>query len=162
LNLLESAQRLGALRAVELACFRRLGERSAWLEPAGCARWAGSASRAHSWRASLIEELLPVSVGLPSFEELTVIPGGALGDELGRILPEIGLDSGPATTAEDGRELVVAMALGLYPRLVGEYTSLLQLCTPACDGAVARIMTRALGDLETVRAEGVELSSRTS
>src|SRR5208283_85984 len=51
LNLNESSSRLGALRAVELECFRLLGERAPQLEPPGCARWAASAALAHAWRS---------------------------------------------------------------------------------------------------------------
>ena len=88
MNLLDSSRRLGELRAVELACFRRLGERAPRLTPASCARWASAAARAHAWRASLLESLLPVSKGLPGWEELTVVGDGPLGDELARTLPE--------------------------------------------------------------------------
>jgi hypothetical protein len=160
LNLVESSRQLGALRAVELECFRRLGGRAARLEPASCARWAASASLAHAWRASLIEELLPVSAGLPPPEELTVLPTGTLGDELARALPEI--ESVPAPGVgrrDDGWQLVTELAGRLYPRLVEEYTRRLEKCSPAADGAVARTMRRAVADLESVRADGVALVS---
>lgn len=90
MNLFDSSRHLGGLRAVELTCFRRLGERAPRLVPASRARWAASASHAHAWKASLLEVLLPVSVGLPGLEELTILPEGTLADELARALPDLG------------------------------------------------------------------------
>lgn len=165
MNLLDSSRRIGALRAVELACFRRLGERAPWLAPASCAGWAASASRAHAWRASLLEELLPVSVGLPGPEELTVLPVGALGDELARALPDrghAGPDPGPGAQSgdlpqDDGLLLVADVSGRLYPCLLGEYARLLDLCAPAADGPLVRTVGRAVADLEVVRAQGAKL-----
>ena len=100
-----------------------LGERAPQLAAPGCARWAASASLAHAWRASLLEDLLPVSVGLPDLEELTVLPAGALAEELARVLPPI--DAGllppdrrrpaPALTdnrTDDGRALIADLSIG--------------------------------------------------
>jgi hypothetical protein len=168
LNLLDTSRKLGALRAVELTCFRRLGERAPGLVPASCARWAASASLAHAWRASLLESLLPVSTGLPGLEELTVLPENHLGDELARALPERDDGSCSAGTApgsrdsppDTGLQLVADVTGGLYPLLLAEYALRLELCTQAADGAVVRTIGRAVADLEVVRAEGSALCSR--
>ena len=117
LNIFESARQLGALRAVELACFARLGERAPELSPAGCARWAASASRAHAWRAGLLEDLLPVSVGLPGPAELTVVPEGALADGP-RAVPARRPGSARAASAA-GRDSRTDNGSGLVRGLVG-------------------------------------------
>jgi hypothetical protein len=168
LNLLESSHQLGALRAVELSLFQRLGARAASLEPAACARWAASASLAHVWRASLLEELLPVSVGLPGLAELTVLPESVLVVELNRALPDPG--AGPAGPAGgvgggeavlgDGCRLVAEITGPLYDLLLAEYALRLGVCTEAADGAVVRSLKRAVADLEVVRAEGAALNGR--
>ena len=163
MNIIESAGHLGSLRAVELACFARLGERAPELSPASCARWAASASRAHAWRAALLEDLLPVSAGLPGAAELTVLPESPLGEELARSLPVPGRDPGAPRSAErdsrpdNGLELVSGIVSRLYPLVLGEYALGLERCTPAADGAVARGIRRAVADLEAVRAEGAAL-----
>ncbi|MGA3214148.1 MAG: hypothetical protein ABSD97_00470 [Acidimicrobiales bacterium] len=167
MNLLESSRHLGALRAVELTCFRRLGERAPRLAPPSCARWAAAASLAHAWRASLLEDLLPLSPGLPGPAELTVLPEDLLGDELARALPEQGDDAFPGMAAgfcdspsDNASQLVADLAGGLYPVLLARYRLRLQLSSPAADGAVVRTIGRAVADLEAVQAEGVALSSR--
>ncbi|MGO9332991.1 MAG: hypothetical protein ACLQCU_02855 [Acidimicrobiales bacterium] len=170
MNLLDSSRHLGGLRAVELTCFRRLGERAPRLVPASCARWAASASLAHAWRASLLEVLLPVSAGLPGLEELTILPEGTLGDELARALPDRGQalaergrvrDPRDRDSREyDGLSLIADLSGRLYPLLLAEYARRLELCSPAADGAVVRAMGRAMADLEVVRAEGAVLRGR--
>ena len=150
MDLLESSRRLGALRAFELSCFRRLGELAPRLEPASCARWASSASLAHAWRASLLEGLLPVSAGLPGLSELTVCREGELVELLERVMPvRVGTDP------LDGREIAGEVLGELYPRLLREYAGVLERCEPASDGAVARSVRRAMADLEVIRAEGL-------
>jgi hypothetical protein len=168
LKLLETSRHIGALRAVELTCFRRLGERAPELVPASCARWAASASLAHAWRASLLEALLPVSRGLPGLAELTVLPEGLLGECLARALPEPdNVSSVPAAPSgsrdsppDNGLKLVFELTGRLYPLLLAEYALRLELCTPAADRPVVRTIGRAVADLEVVRAEGAALCSR--
>lgn len=164
MNLQEASSYLGAVRAVELACFRRLGERARWLEPASCVRWAASASLAHAWRATELEGLLPVSVGLPGPYELTVLPGGVLGDELARALPEapgelVGGEFRDSPTVS-GPRLVVDLVERLYPLLAGEYARHLESPGPASDGPMLRCMGRAAADLEAIRADGAALCIR--
>jgi hypothetical protein len=164
LNLPEASKYLGAVRAVELACFRRLGERARWLEPASCARWASSASLAHAWRASELEVLLPVSVGLPGADELTVLPTSALADELARALPEgagklAGAESRDSQTVS-GPRLVADIVERLYPLLLVEYARHLLRPSPASDGPMLRGLGRAAADLEAIRADGAALCDR--
>lgn len=166
MNILESAKTIGALRAVELACFERLGERAPLLSPPSCARWAAAASLAHAWRASQLEELLPVSVGLPSLDEVTVLPDGPLGAELDLTLPALGdavrlagdarpsESAGEAAEAGDARAFVAELSSRLYGQLLAEYSRRLEVSSPASDGAVLRTLGRVVADLEVVRAEG--------
>jgi len=157
-----------------LACFARLGERAPRLTAPDCARWAASSSLAHGWRASLLEGLLPVSVGLPSLKDLTVLPDDALGDELARVLPvrllpapvppdlAPGHDRGPSPGNRDSRtdddiRLIADLTGQLYPVLLAAYRRRLELSSPASDGAVTRVLGRAVADLEVVRAEGAAL-----
>jgi hypothetical protein len=166
LNFHESSRQLGSIRAVELALFRILGERAPHLVPAGCAVWAAWASRAHAWRASLLEELLPISVGLAGLDELTVLPGGAIGDELARSLSKssdgaaagaLPGDESRDRRADSGPPLVEDVSGRLYPLLIDEYARYLDKCEPAADGAAMRAVGRALADLEAVRAAGAAL-----
>ena len=164
MNLHDSSRQLGSIRALELACFRLLGERAPRLEPASFAVWAASASRAHAWRAALLEELLPVSAGLPGLEELTVLPGGALGEALARWLPESGDgfadDEYRDRRSDNGLRLVADVTGRLYPLLIGEYALHLDKCTSTADGAVIRAIGRATADLEAVQQEGAVLCAR--
>ena len=161
MNLLESAEALGALRGVELACFARLGERARRVAIPSCALWAASASRAHAWRASLLEGLLPVSAGLPGLAELTVVPDGPLGVALARALP-VGASApvGREGPDEDGPSLIADLTAHLYPLLLTGYLRRLEAATPAADGPVVRILGRAVADLEVVQAEAALLLSR--
>ncbi len=157
MNLLDSARHLGGLRAVELACFRRLGEQAPRLVAPAYARWAASASLAHAWRASLLEDLLPVSPRLPSLEELTVLPAGPLGDALSQALPEpdeAWAASPGDSPGDDGWRLLARLSGRFYPLLLADYRHRLAICSPAADGALVRTIGRAVADLETVRAEG--------
>lgn len=156
MNLLESATELGRLRAAEIACFECLGALAPRLRPAPFALFAASASRAHAWRAALVEELLPVSDGLPSAAELTVA-GGLLSEGLG-LLAGMGRDpSASGGPTADGARVVSLVLERLYPELVAAYGSLLARCRPVSDGAVARNLRRALSDLEAVSGEGAAL-----
>ncbi len=161
MKLLESARCLGGLRAVELTCFARLGERAPQLASPGCARWAASASLAHAWRASLLEDLLPVSIGLPDLEDLTVLPAGALAEELARVLPLVDARPLPPsrdTRTDDGRALIADLSHRLYPFLLEAYNDRMELASPSADGAVVRNLSRAVADLEIVRNEGAVLA----
>ncbi len=161
MKLLESAKWLGGLRAVELTCFARLGERAPQLAAPACARWAASASLAHAWRASLLEDLLPVSIGLPNLDDLTVLPAGALADELARVLPSVDAHPLPLSRdsgTDDGRVLIADLSHRLYPFLLKAYNDRMELASPPADGAVVRNLARAVADLEIVRNEGATLA----
>jgi len=115
---------------------------------------------AHAWRASLVEGLLPVSVGLPGLAELTVIPQGPLAEELARALPDPAFDPLPRSRdsrGDDGRSVVVGLCDRLYPLLLSEYSLRLELASPAADGPVIRVIGRVIADLEAVRSDGTSL-----
>ena len=111
-----------------------------------------------------------MSPGLPGLDELTALPGGLLGEELARCLPDrVETGAAPAPGAgglgrppDDGRRLLGDLCGGLYPHLMAEYVRHLEKCTLAADGAVVRTIGRAVADLETIRAEGTALRASLS
>ena len=87
LNLLESARCLGGLRAVELTCFARLGERAPRLAAAGV-RALGGVGEPRSRLAGIAAR--GPAAGLdraPGSGRPHGLPAGALADELARVLP---------------------------------------------------------------------------
>jgi len=98
---------------------------------------------------------------LPGLEELTVLPGGALGEALARWLPESGDgfadDEYRDRPSDKGLRLVADVTGRLYPLLIGEYVLHLDKCTPTADGAVIRAIGRATADLEAVQQQGAVL-----
>ncbi len=159
LTLHESAAGLGRLRYVEVGFFERVGRRAAHLEPSAVAIWAEGASLAAAWRAELLAELLPVSVGLPKSDELTCSAGAAVDlvlDRLGPPAREAGRDTGPVLVptghgrhggAPAGPALVEHVATTFYPGLLAAYESRRAACSPAADGPVLRAMVRVIADL---------------
>jgi hypothetical protein len=163
LTLHESAAGLGRLRFVEVGFFERVGRRAAALEPAPVAIWADSASRAAAWRASLLAELLPVSVGLPDAEELTRSAGPAVDQALDRLGPPAGDALGdpphrrktapgaetprPAADWLDGPDLVAYVVKSFYPALLGAYEARQASHCPAADPPVLRVLARVVADL---------------
>jgi len=145
MRLAESVRQVGGLVAVEHTCFRVLGRRAPAISPPSHVRWASGASLAHDWRRRQLVELLPVSVGLATPEELTVLPAC----ELGRSVAE--LDRAP--------ELVRAVLTGCYPLLLSAYRELLAAASSPADGALWRVLGRVLYDLEVVASDGAVLVS---
>jgi len=108
----------------------------------------------------MVEGLLPVSVGLPSFAELTILPDGQLRDELARSLPDPSLEPRPRSRdsrGDEGRPLVVDLCDRLYPLLLSDYSRRLEIVSLAADGPVIRVIGRVIADLEAVRSEGMSL-----
>jgi hypothetical protein len=58
---------------------------------------------------------------------------------------------------DNGLQVLSGVVTRLYPLLLGEYALHLELATPAADGAVSRVIRRAVADLEAVTAEGTAL-----
>lgn len=155
LTLHQSAAGLGRLRYVEVGFFERVGRRASLLEPAPVAIWAEAASLAAAWRASLIAELLPVSVGLPDAAELTRSAGEAVDAALDRLGPppaEGAADQGAgqpgsAVAGLDGAALVEHVAESFYPALLAAYETRRAARAPAADGPVLRMLVRVIADL---------------
>ena len=163
LSLHESAAGLGRLRYVEVGFFERVGRRAASLQPPQVAIWADSAARAAAWRASLLGELLPVSVGLPAAAELTRSAGAAVDlalDRLGppedetRLFPPSrqrpamqAVPSRPAGEVLDGPALVAHVASSFYPALLGAYEGRRAMDSAAADPPVRRVLARVIADL---------------
>jgi len=166
LNLHDSAVQLGGLRAIELASFERLGARAVRDGDDAEARWCASASLAHAWRAGLLEDLLPVSAGLPSADDLTVLPAGPLAEALDRALPAVppGADDtadrvlqAGGSQPDGGCALVADLVEGLYPALSAVYEHRIATAGAAADGPLVRTLTRVSSDLREVTARGAML-----
>ena len=76
LTLLESVDLLGRYRYVELEGFTASEGGARRSRTPAIRRYLAGASLAHGWRARLIEERLPVSVGLPGTKPSTRSPSG--------------------------------------------------------------------------------------
>lgn len=182
LSLLESAEVLGHIRYVELAAFERLGHRARRSSSAPLAAYLAGASLAHAWRASLVEDHLPVSLGLPGPAELTRSPGDDVDQVLGLLGPEASPPGGhPGPPAEGGgeplaadgnggaggaapgrgadEELVEALVGVLYPAMLAGYERRIAIASPASDPPLVRALRRAAADLAAVIEEGRPLVS---
>ena len=148
LSLLESADLLGRWRFVELAAFVALGRRAASCEVPSVATYLAGASLAHGWRARLVEERLPVSVGLPGIAECTRAPSHEIGEALA------------TAVAGDDAEVLDALLGALYPAMSAGYAERLAVASPAADPPVARLLGRLLADLDAVRRDGALLAGR--
>lgn len=147
LSLLESADLLGRYRYVELAAFVALGERATHCSESSVASYLSGASLAHAWRARLLEERLPVSVGLP----------GAVASTRA---PSLDLDAALATlVAGDDGDVLDGLLGALYPAMVAGYVDRLAVASPAADPPIVRMLGRLLADLDAVRREGTEVAA---
>jgi hypothetical protein len=142
LTLAETADLLGRYRHVELSLFARLGGRAPSCEDAAVVVYLAGASRAHGFRAGLVEPLLPVSDGLPRAAELTRSPGERF-DEALEVL----------TAGSDG-ELLDALVGTFYPAMAAGYAEHLAVAVSPADAAVHRMLRRLLADLAATTAEG--------
>jgi hypothetical protein len=133
LQLVEQAAVAGGLRYVELALFARLGRAAPELGAAALTVWASSASMRAAWRAEALEELLPVSVGLPTGEACTVPPG-------------------PMTAAlVNEAETAAGWAADVYEVLLAAYGIRLSNLSAAADPPFERVLTRLVADLDSER-----------
>ncbi len=143
LTLAETADLLGRYRHVEFSLFARLGERAPSCEDAAVVVYLAGASRAHGFRAALVEPLLPVSDGLPVAAELTRSPGDRF-DEALEVLAVAGHDE----------ELLDALVGTFYPEMAAGYAEHLAVAVSPADAAVHRMLRRLLADLAATTAEG--------
>lgn len=148
LTLLESATLVGRYRYVELACFEVLGRAAATGEQT-FAPYLSASARAHAFRAELFAELLPVSVGLPSSAELTASPGS----DVDAALAFLG-------GLEPPRLVAVTVSV-LYPAMLDGWRHRLELASPFSDPPLARVLRRAIDDLDAVRTDGEPLVDST-
>jgi hypothetical protein len=135
LTIEEMAFVLGGFRFVELSAFERLGrlaseERS--LEPA-VVTFASAASMAHAWRAAQLEELLPVSVGLPGVDECT----RPQGPQSRHFVAELSLEG----------------AASWYRTLAAAYRRRAGHAHPSADGPIIRVLRRLEADILAVAGD---------
>ncbi len=149
LDLFATASLIGRYRYVELSLAALTGARAAAGTPP-LASFLSGASGAHSWRAGLFEERLPVSAGLPDAGACTASPGPALE----RALDVLG-------TCEEAA-LVASLVEDLYPAMLASWRAHAAAASPLADAPVLRMLRRTSDDLAAVRAEGAALLAATS
>lgn len=125
LPLILAASVLGELCRLELSLFAWLGEAAPSCGSPEEVVWASSASLRAAWRASQLETLLPVSVGLPRAD---VAPAPS------------GLSSAHGVVTE--------VATTWYKVLAAAYSFRLDRLSSAADGPLERVLQRVLADLE--------------
>lgn len=136
-TIFSTADLVGRERYVELALFQGLGGRSIAVVEPDVMVFLANAARSHAWRARQLEELLPVSLGLPGVDEATASPGSLVDDA-------VSLASAEGT----GAEILEAIGRVLYPQMLGAYRVHLVSCSPAADLPVVVVLQRVIADLE--------------
>jgi hypothetical protein len=149
LTLLESVDLLGRYRYVELAAFTAVGARAASAQAPGVQRYLAGASLAHGWRARMIEDRLPVSVGLPGTDACTRSPSSSV-DRAISLCVEPAVDD----------DVLIALVGALYPAMAAAYRERIAVASPAADRPIVRALGRVLADLESVIADGNALLAR--
>lgn len=132
-----SADLLGRERYVELGCFRALGERALHAGDASVMVVLSAAARSHAWRAKQLEELLPVSLGLPGADESTRSPGEAIDAAIALI-----------ATESDDAEVARALSRVLYPAMLASFREHLVSGEDAADRPASAVLGRVISDLE--------------
>lgn len=136
LTLLELADLLGRYRFVELGLFSIIGEAVVVDHDARRSVLFSQASHAHGYRAALIEQRLPVSVGLPGVVESTRPPSDGhveMLEELRALRSEV---------------LIGHLARVWYPAMADAYAAHLNRCGEASDGPIRRMLGRVICDLQ--------------
>lgn len=158
LLMLDVGPALGGLRFVELALFEWLGQAAATLEEDHEAAWASAASFRAAWRASQLEGLLPVSVGLPNAELATAPSGPLVAGSIAELaegrqpdpVPGVGRQPGAGPARRRPGE-VPDVASSWYDTLLAAYRHRLVWTAPAADGPLERVLCRLVADLEAER-----------
>ncbi|MGH9298051.1 MAG: hypothetical protein ACRDZP_08770 [Acidimicrobiales bacterium] len=155
LSLVELARVLGGLRWLELQGFERWGRLA--IEPwdKAVAGWASGASLAHAWRASQLEALLPVSVGLPSASQSTCPHSPELEETAAETLP--GDPVGPAPDGGKAERTTPADPLRLLGLLASAYRVRLAHPHQSADKPVLRVLSRLVSDVEFRLIETAEI-----
>ena len=143
LTLAESARFVGKISYVELQLCSVLAKKSTLIDQEYQQIFLSSASAAHAWRSQQLFDLLPVSVGLESRDELIE----SFNPEFDRLLVHLGEE-------ESAAGLLTALLRKIYPTLLLVYEERLQLCCSPADMAAKRVFQRVKADLEEVIYDG--------
>ena len=100
---------------------------------------AAGAAQAHAWRAKVLEELLPVSLGLPGVDEATRSAGPEFDEAI----------DAARRRGDDDVTFVEALAKVLYPEMLSAYRAHLVGCSEVSDPPVMLALRRVIADLES-------------
>ena len=142
LTLIESATITGRLCYVEFNLFSLLGKRSQGGQTGEFSVFFSSAGKSHAWRGQQLFDLLPVSIGLPSGEELLSVPG----EDFKNFLEALAI-------LESDKSLFDIITRELYPQLLLSYNERLDSCFDPSDSALRKTLYRVVGDLNLVLDE---------
>ena len=140
--MIESATITGRLCYVEFKLFSLLGKRSQEAQTGELSVFFSSAGKSHAWRGQQLFDLLPVSIGLPSGEELLSVPG----QDFENFFEQL-------TVLESDKLLFDTITTELYPQLLLSYSERLNRCFDPADSALRKTLYRAIGDLNLVLDE---------
>jgi hypothetical protein len=132
-----SADLVGREHYVELELFRTLGTATSAIEAPRMMVALSTASRSHAFRARLLEELLPVSLGLAGVDVSSRPPGAEFAEVTRLLFGE-----------RDGDELCRALTRVVYPEMLESYRRHLVSCDDAADLPVSVQLRRVISDLE--------------
>jgi hypothetical protein len=136
-TIFETADLVGRERYAELSLFGALGQRLSAASVPGVTVVLDSAAQGHAWRAKVLEELLPVSLGLPGVDEATRSAGREFDEAVARL-----------TSETDDVTLAEAVAKVFYPAMLGAYRAHLIGCSEIADPPVMLALRRVIADLE--------------
>jgi hypothetical protein len=134
----ETADLVGRERYTEITLFGALGARACAAVAPGVMVVLAGAAQGHAWRAKVLEELLPVSLGLPGVDEATRSAGPEFDEAVARL-----------TSEGDDVTLAEAVAKVLYPAMLGAYRAHLIGCSEIADPPVMLALRRVIADLES-------------
>ena len=139
LTLLQQADLLGRERYVELSLAELLGSAASQAEDPAMVVLLNGLGQAHRYRAHLIEAEIPISLGLPHTEEVTVAPSPAHERQL-------------VDLAALAPLALAAVVIGeWYPAIFLSYQTHQALCSEAGDPPIVRLLDRLLDDLGRIR-----------
>jgi hypothetical protein len=134
----ETADLVGRECYAEITLFHALGKRAGAASAVGVMVVLAGAAEGHAWRAKVLEELLPVSLGLPGVEDATRSAGPEFDEAVARLVGE-----------SDDVALAEAVAKVLYPAMLGAYRAHLVGCSEIADPPVMLALRRVIADLES-------------
>jgi hypothetical protein len=134
----QMADLVGRERYAELTLFGALGNRVLRSTEPGVMVVLAGAAQGHAWRAKVLEELLPVSLGLAGVDAATRTPGA----EFDGIIERLSSEPDDAILAE-------AVAKVVYPAMLAAYRAHLTGCSEISDPPVMLALRRVIADLES-------------